>query len=253
MTDKTCKISGQDTEWPLEDEPIHGAMSVKMKAKNNQVIDAIIKVGNPDPIFVNLTRELDPKTEYEVWWPETNGYKEGHTKMSGERISDAARAANDILYGKLSDHVPEGERAVPTFTINSYGKEHKVWMEDREYRGGALAVQLYEDYEYEGEQFTEPYAVITTNLGDILQNGNHAYVDVNNCPWAEDFLEKNGLAIREPYTATPGFVTYPLYTFTDRFFEACTAIDGPQRTKDIEPIPKASSPTAPEDQHTPEM
>ena len=55
-----------------------------------------------------------------------------------------------------------------------------------------------------------PLAVITVNLGDLLKK-NMAYIDTNNCPWAEDFLIDNDFGIpTEEYKAS-GFCVYPLY------------------------------------------
>ena len=45
-----------------------------------------------------------------------------------------------------------------------------------------------------------PLAIITVNLGDLLER-NMAYIDTNNCSWAEDFLIDN----------VSGFCVYPLY------------------------------------------
>lgn len=67
----------------------------------------------------------------------------------------------------------------------------------------------------------EPFAVITVNLsgspyGDSkFQDNTHAYIDTNNCPWAEDFLKENGIAKydeRDIYGMS-GYCTYPLYEF----------------------------------------
>lgn len=67
----------------------------------------------------------------------------------------------------------------------------------------------------------EDFAVITVNLvsspyGDVkYQDKTHAYIDTNNCSWAEDFLKENGIAkpdSRDIYGMS-GYCTYPLYEF----------------------------------------
>ena len=67
----------------------------------------------------------------------------------------------------------------------------------------------------------EDFAVITVNLvsspyGDVkYQDESHAYIDTNNCPWAEDFLQENGIAKPDPRDiyGMSGYCTYPLYEF----------------------------------------
>ena len=61
----------------------------------------------------------------------------------------------------------------------------------------------------------EPYATLTVNLdGERLDSSNQAFVDTNNCPWAPEFLEDNGIAKPTGVTAKSGFCTYPLYEFS---------------------------------------
>ena len=55
-----------------------------------------------------------------------------------------------------------------------------------------------------------PLAVITVNLGDLLKK-NMAYIDTNNCPWAEDFLIDNDFGIPTGEYKASGFCVYPLY------------------------------------------
>ena len=67
----------------------------------------------------------------------------------------------------------------------------------------------------------EDFAVITVNLvsspyGDVkYQDESHAYIDTNNCPWAEEFLQENGIAKPDPRDiyGMSGFCAYPLYEF----------------------------------------
>ena len=67
----------------------------------------------------------------------------------------------------------------------------------------------------------EDFAVITVNLvnspyGDVkYQDESHAYINTNSCPWAEDFLQENGIAKPDPrgIYGMSGYCTYPLYEF----------------------------------------
>ena len=55
-----------------------------------------------------------------------------------------------------------------------------------------------------------PLAVITVNLGDLLKR-NMAYIDTNNCPWAENFLVDNDFGLPTGEYKVSGFCIYPLY------------------------------------------
>ena len=64
------------------------------------------------------------------------------------------------------------------------------------------------------------FATITVNLQgnpygmETRQDESRfAYVDTNNCPWVEEFLEENHIAKRTGIFAPSGFCTYPLYEF----------------------------------------
>lgn len=60
----------------------------------------------------------------------------------------------------------------------------------------------------------EPFAVVTINLQSPLQDETHAFVDINNCPWAEEFLVDNAIATKVDGCDTiSGYCTYPLYEF----------------------------------------
>lgn len=71
----------------------------------------------------------------------------------------------------------------------------------------------------------EDFAVITVNLvsapyGDVkYQDESHAFIDTNNCPWAEEFLQENGIAKPDPRNiyGMSGFCTYPLYEFNPEY------------------------------------
>lgn len=68
-----------------------------------------------------------------------------------------------------------------------------------------LAIDLFDPEE-------GPFARLTVNLSMKLPD-NQAFVDVNNCPWAEDFIEDNGLGKNTGKSGWSGYCIYPLYEF----------------------------------------
>ena len=73
---------------------------------------------------------------------------------------------------------------------------------------GRLAIDLMDE---EGNFFT----MITINLNDSLSNsnGNLAFVDTNNCVWAEEFITSNKLGIKTKRKGNSGYCEYPEYLF----------------------------------------
>lgn len=73
---------------------------------------------------------------------------------------------------------------------------------------GTLAVVLLDEDDDE-------FCVLTVNLKEsvLLKDKVRAFVDTNNCPWAEEFLKENDLAVSDGRYASSGFCTYPLYIF----------------------------------------
>lgn len=65
------------------------------------------------------------------------------------------------------------------------------------------AIQLYENGDW------QPFATITTNIIPLPEN--FIALDTNNCPWAEAFLEENGLIVDAWGELASGFCVYPVY------------------------------------------
>ena len=77
----------------------------------------------------------------------------------------------------------------------------------------SLAIILLDE---DGEEF----AVLTVNLEYSMATGKMAYVDTNNCPWAEKFIKENELGMPTEAMGFSGFCSYPLYIFdTDKIPE----------------------------------
>ena len=95
------------------------------------------------------------------------------------------------------------------YKLNAYGKTYNVRIERREYANNkTLALSLITDTH-------EPFCNLTVNLMDSCVWGNreNAFVDTNNCPWAEEFIAENKLGYPMGHKAQSGFCSYPLYHF----------------------------------------
>ena len=96
-----------------------------------------------------------------------------------------------------------------TYEIKNYGKTYNVHVELTKYvDNDTLAICLIAKNE-------EPFCTLTVNIGEsnIWANESSAFVDTNNCPWAEEFIQKNGLGMPIGYMGHSGFCSYPLYHF----------------------------------------
>lgn len=58
-----------------------------------------------------------------------------------------------------------------------------------------------------------PFATLTVNIADTKLPKDCAYVDTNNCPWAEKFIGDYELGKYLGVWSTSGFCQYPLYWF----------------------------------------
>lgn len=79
-----------------------------------------------------------------------------------------------------------------------------------------LAVELYQFDKESGE--LEPYACLTTSFGEFIGIKNSAYIDTNNCPFAEQLLTQ-GIAEPTGLSKTSGFCQYPLWVFKEEFLQ----------------------------------
>lgn len=70
------------------------------------------------------------------------------------------------------------------------------------------------------EEELEPYAVLTTNLGEFIAVKNAAYIDTNNNgEQIIDWLEQNNFGTLTPLTKRSGFCEYPLFVFDEKFLK----------------------------------
>jgi hypothetical protein len=95
------------------------------------------------------------------------------------------------------------------YKVNLFNTEWDLTLVRSHYTyGGGLAVIANTP---EGECF----AVLTVNLDSFNLNGDkeYAFIDTNNCPWAEKFLVDNNIAEPTQIIVPQGFCMYPLYKF----------------------------------------
>ena len=74
-----------------------------------------------------------------------------------------------------------------------------------------LAILLHE----EGPKDENEY-VLTVSFGEFIGIKNAAYIDVNNCRFANELL-KYDIAKPTDFTKKSGFCTYPLWVFKEEF------------------------------------
>lgn len=93
-----------------------------------------------------------------------------------------------------------------TYKIKLYAEEFNVVLVKEEYaNNGHMALQLYEEDGF-------PFATLTVNLKDSGSlPENQQYIDTNNCPFAPEFLEENGLGKFVGKYGYSGYCAYPLY------------------------------------------
>lgn len=61
-----------------------------------------------------------------------------------------------------------------------------------------------------------PFATLTKSFGEFIEAKNTAYIDTNNCDFAEQLLTY-GFARNTGLTKNSGFCAYPLWAFDESF------------------------------------
>lgn len=89
----------------------------------------------------------------------------------------------------------------------TFGVYTGVYLQVGKYRADdSVAIQVR-------NQQDGPIATITVCLCDRNLGEGEAYIDTNNCPWAVDFIEQEGLGKRTGRTGQSGYCTYPVVKF----------------------------------------
>lgn len=95
-----------------------------------------------------------------------------------------------------------------TYKVETDFGTYEVELGVSEYlNNGSLAIELI-DAEERG-----PFAILTVNIEEKGADKETAYVDINDCPWAQKFIEDNELGEFTGKYGRSGFCVYPLYKF----------------------------------------
>ena len=107
-----------------------------------------------------------------------------------------------VKFNELKDYVVK----MPSVWAGGEDDEYKVKVVKTTYtNNGSVALILFDS------ETKEEFDIITVNLEDSLADEKSAYLDTNNCRWAEDFLIKNKLGKFAQSYGYSGFCVYPLY------------------------------------------
>ena len=88
---------------------------------------------------------------------------------------------------------------------------HNLYLQVDHYANNdSLAIIVMEETE---DGYDEQFDIITVNLPFGFADGTHAYIDTNNCSWAEAMLKKHKFAKPTGEYGHSGWCTYPLYEF----------------------------------------
>ncbi len=79
----------------------------------------------------------------------------------------------------------------------------------------------------------EPFAALTKSFGEFIGAKDCAYIDTNNCPFADEFL-KLGIARDTGLTKQSGFCTYPLWKFDEIFLKQIGGAEYEQYSEDFD-------------------
>lgn len=96
-----------------------------------------------------------------------------------------------------------------TYRSKCEEKDYPVTLLLTSYTNGNLAISL----QTEANGYLEDFATITVNFKDELLSPNQAYLDINNVPRIDQFIEKNSLGKPAGREKCSGFCSYPLYEF----------------------------------------
>lgn len=91
--------------------------------------------------------------------------------------------------------------------ITTFGTYENVFLQVGKYQADdSIAIQAW-------NQQDGPIATLTVCQCDNSLGEGEAYIDTNNCPWAVDFIEKEGLGKRTGHIGRSGYCTYPVIKF----------------------------------------
>ncbi|MBE7083782.1 MAG: DUF3849 domain-containing protein [Clostridiales bacterium] len=114
-------------------------------------------------------------------------------------------------YFKVKDFNNEEVRLKPTLEL--YTVSDGI-TNDKQY---GIAIRLNEYNANKNEDLGQ-YEILTKSFGEFIGYKNTAYIDVNNCPFANQLLDL-GIAKETGFTKQSGYATYPLWQFDEQFLK----------------------------------
>lgn len=136
---------------------------------------------------------------------------EPFTKEAYELHFDLWGKDDAYMYSKEEDNYVFKTKNLNFYElVDSAGNKLKLYPIIRKYtNNGRLAVALVD------ERY-ELFTYLTINIQYDLSNNNDgllAFIDTNNEKWAENYIEKYGLAIKTGFYGLSGYCVYPEYRF----------------------------------------
>ena len=92
----------------------------------------------------------------------------------------------------------------------------------------------------------EQYATLTVSFGEFIGLKDSAYIDTNNCRFAQQLLDQ-GIAVDTGLRKSSGFCEYPLWGFKKEFLEIDDAAEPLEEVKIIRTKHFGMKPMYPED------
>ena len=159
---------------------------------------------NPNPLFSIYDEWLDTETEY------MDSIRDCILFEAEKEVSDQSKE-KDGQSDRQFDNLE--------FRLGLYNQFCPAYSPDTdEGRAYGIALQAYEN--------GEPYGVVTVNLPGLSSGicefigiKNAVYMDTNNYPWINEFLEK-GVAVDTGFTKRSGFCEYPLFQFDENWLKS---------------------------------
>ena len=110
-----------------------------------------------------------------------------------------------------------------TFTVKGFDKEFEIkphlklvtvtdFIDGKQHN-----ISISFTYKEDGNEL--PFANFTLNFGEFIGLKNCAYVDTNNCWFADEILE-TGIAVDTGLTKISGHCKYPLWQFDEDFLKS---------------------------------
>lgn len=135
--------------------------------------------------------------------------KERLAEIRAKESETAAPVAKDKNAFTITD--PFGNEVTVKPRLELYSVEDFMGEEKN-----GIAIVL--DTVGESPEDMEQYAVLTKSFGEFIGMKDVAYMDLNNCPYADKLLEL-GVAEQTPFDKQSGFCTYPLWHFNEEFLK----------------------------------